>query len=386
MGRSPLQWSLPLCVTDGRLRQRRHRASGLSVVGEAAIVVVEVLAVLGGALVAAWVVSSAVRTVVMPRPERVWLTMALFELARRSAGAVAARVKAPDRRHRVLGAFGPAVLISLPLVWSLGLIASFAAIYWGLDVGSFADAVELSGSSLTTLGFVSAPTFAARLVAVVEALFGLAIVALMISFLPTIYGAFSRREIAVGRLTTRAGEPPDPVRFISRLAAIDRLHVVGERWEAWEDWFDELGETHTTFPALIYFRSAKADRSWLAAAEAVLDTAALLRAAQLVPSTGQADTMIRSGYLALRAIADFFGIEPEPEPHTAEMSVTRRDFDHVLAELTERGVAIEVDPAEAWLAFRGWRMNYDGAVCRLRERISDGPSHWSRRAGPAIES
>ncbi len=102
---------------------------------------------------------------------------------------------------------------------------------------------------------------------------GLAIVALLISFLPTLYGAFSRREVAVGRLTTRAGEPPNPVEFITRLDAIGQLAHVGDRWEEWEDWFVELGETHTTFPALIYFRSAKPDRSWVSAAEASLDTA-----------------------------------------------------------------------------------------------------------------
>ena len=58
---------------------------------------------------------------------------------------------------------------------------------------------------MTTLGFVAAPTFETRLIAGIEAMFGVALVALMISFLPTIYGTFSRREIAVGRLTTRAG-------------------------------------------------------------------------------------------------------------------------------------------------------------------------------------
>jgi hypothetical protein len=129
-----------------------------------------VVAVVAGIVGAAWFVTSAVRTVVMPRPERVWLTMTSFEIARRASRAVAGRIADPVRRHRVLGAFAPSVLISLPLIWAVGLVASFAAIYWGLDVGSFADAVELSGSSLTTLGFVAAPTFATRLIAILEAL------------------------------------------------------------------------------------------------------------------------------------------------------------------------------------------------------------------------
>jgi len=104
----------------------------------------------------------------------------------------------------------------------------------------------------------------------------------MISFLPSIYGTFSRREIAVGRLTTRAGEPPNPVEFIVRLHAIGRLAHIGDRWEEWEDWFVELGETHTTFPALVFFCSARPERNWLSAAEAALDTAAI--AAILAPT------------------------------------------------------------------------------------------------------
>ncbi|MDH3755787.1 MAG: hypothetical protein OEU32_18145, partial [Acidimicrobiia bacterium] len=284
------------------------------------------------------------------------------------------------RRHRVLGAFAPAVLIALPVMWSLGLILSFTAIFWGLDVGSLARSIELSGSSLTTLGFVTAPTFGTRIVAVVEAMLGVALVALMISFLPTIYGTFSRREIAVGRLTTRAGVPPDPVVFITRLVAIDRLRQVDERWSDWEDWFDELGETHTTFPALVYFRSARPGRSWLAAAEVALDTAAILRATDLTPQTGQADTMIRSGCIALRAIADYYRVQPERDPGDgADLSVAQADFDHMLDVLDDGSIPGGLDRDVAWRAYRGWRVNYDNAVCGLRARIGDGPSHWDMR-------
>ena len=344
------------------------------------------IVVVVGAVAAVWIVTSAVRTVVFPRPERVWLTSTAFELARRLSHVVAGRAGSPERRHRVLGTFAPAVLISLPLLWSIGLMASFTAVYWGIDGGSVREAIELSGSSLTTLGFIAAPTFAMRLVAILEALLGLAIVALMISFLPTIYGTFSRREIAVGRLTTRAGEPPDPVTFISRVFAVGRLDHIDERWEDWEDWFDELGETHTTFPALIYFRSARPARSWLGAAEAALDTAALLLATDIAPMTGRADTMLRSGFLALRGIADHYGIEPEQNPdEMSALSVSQADFDRLLAELSDQGVAVGTEPDEAWEAYRGWRVNYDNSVCGLRTLIGDGASHWTRRQLPPVD-
>lgn len=337
--------------------------------------VANIFAVLIGITGTVWILWSVVRTVVIPRPERVWLTASAFELTRVLARHLTGRLSR-ERRHQVLGAFAPTVLISLPLVWSSGLIISFAAIFWGLDVGSAADALELSGSSLTTLGFVTAPTFTTRLLAILEALMGLAIVALMISFLPTLYGAFSRREIAVGRLTTRAGEPPSPVEFISRLNVIGQLDHVGDRWEEWEDWFVELGETHTTFPPLIYFRSARPDRSWVSAAESALDTAAVLSALGLDDGTGRADTMIRSGYLALRSVADFYRI-PTERQDVAGLSVNQADFDTKLDELGQAGISFTVDRDTAWAAFAGWRLNYDQAICGLRNLVWDVPTHWN---------
>ena len=336
-----------------------------------------ILAVIVGGVGIGWVLTSAIRTVVIPRPERVWITTTSFELARRAANALAKRVS-PRRRHAILGTFAPTVLITLPLIWSFGLIGFFASIYWGADIGSIQESIELSGSALTTLGFASAPSFGTRLLVIAQGLIGLAIVALMISFLPSLYGTFSRREIAVGRLMTRAGSPPTPVTFVARLHEIGRLQHIGERWQDWEDWFVELGETHTSFPALIYFRSASPQRSWITAAETALDTAALVSAADLAPSSGQADTMIRSGYLALRSIADFYRIEPERNPGDFEaISVDRSDFESALDELEAAGLPATGDRNAAWVAFAGWRVNYDRSICGLRDLIGDIPSCWT---------
>ena len=348
-------------------------------------VIWRIVAVVLGAIGVVWVWVSVIRTVVIPRPERVWLTTSSFDLARRAARTLSGRF-GHNRRNRILGAFAPTVLISLPLIWSLWLIGSFAAIFWGLEEGSVSDAVVLSGSSLATLGFAGGPTLAAQLLSVAEALLGLAILALMISFLPTLYGTFSRREVAIGKLTTRAGQPPHPVEFLSRLNAIGQLEHVGDHWAEWEDWFVELGETHTTFPALIYFRSAHPDRSWLTAAETALDSAALIRSIDLAIDAGQADTMIRSGYLALRSIADFYDIPAEREPDRLDdLSVTRHDFEAMVDDLEAAGIVVSVDRDEAWIAFAGWRVNYDRSVCGLRELVWDLPSHWDR-AGATSQS
>ena len=90
--------------------------------------IVGVLGVTG----AAWFLISAVRTMVIPRPEHVWITTSAFNLARRFSHWRATRTDDEHRRHRILGAFAPIVLISLPLMWSVGVIVSFSGIFWAL--------------------------------------------------------------------------------------------------------------------------------------------------------------------------------------------------------------------------------------------------------------
>ena len=323
-----------------------------------------------------WILVSIVRSVVIPRPERVWLTSMMFSLSRTVTHAVGSKLP-PRLKHKVLGAFAPTVLIMLPFVWSIGMILAFALLYWGVGVGSWQMSLEFSGSSMTTLGFVPAPNAAARVLAVLEALFGLGIIALMISFLPALYGTFSRREIAVGKLTTRAGAPPNPVTFLKRLHEIDRLHHIDESWGEWEDWFVELSETHTSFPALVYFRSAKPDRSWLRAAETALDTAALVRSLDMPGASGEADLLIRSGSRALRNIADFYRIEPELEvADYAKLSVDQSQFDAVIETLVSAGVLGWSIPPDAWEKFAGWRINYDRAIVGLEHLVEDLPGFW----------
>ena len=69
--------------------------------------------------------------------------------------------------------------------------------------------------------------------------------------------------------------------------------------------------------------SPQADHSWVTAAGAVLDGAALTISSIDVPHDVQADICIRAGYLSLRRIAEAFGIGYERRP-----SARRPDLDH----------------------------------------------------------
>jgi hypothetical protein len=149
----------------------------------------------------------------------------------------------------------------------------------------------------------------------------------------------------------------------NRLHGLDRL---SELWPDWELWFTEIEESHTSLAALVFFRSPKPDRSWVTAAGAVLDAAALTNAALDIPHDLRADLTIRAGFLALRSIADFFAVQYNPNPRATDtISISRAEFDEALDRMAAAGVPLKPDRDRAWRDFAGWRVNYDRVLVAL---------------------
>ena len=95
-----------------------------------------------------------------------------------------------EGRDRVMALYAPIGLLVLPLVWLTILLAAFAMMFHALGVSGYERSIEMSGSSVFTLGFVRPPDFESMLLAFIEAASGLALLATLIAYLPTIYGAF----------------------------------------------------------------------------------------------------------------------------------------------------------------------------------------------------
>ena len=155
--------------------------------------------------------------------------------------------------------------------------------YWALGVGSVIGALQLSGSSLFTLGFAPPHGVWMSALALSEAMLGLIMVALLIAYLPTMYAAFSRREQAVNMLEVRAGSPPSALEMLMRFNRIQGLEQLADYWRTWEGWFADIEESHSTLAALVFFRSPRSDVSWVTAAGTVLDAASLTLSAVDVP-------------------------------------------------------------------------------------------------------
>jgi hypothetical protein len=207
---------------------------------------------------------------------------------------------------------------------------------------------------------------------------GLTLLALFIAYLPSLYAGFQRRERGVSKLEVRAGQPPTGVYLIELAWNVGRLENLRELWAGWEDWFVDLDESHSSFPALVFFRSVHPDQSWITTAGAILDGASLFASSVDVPRQPEPEFMIRSGYLALRHLADFFQIPVDHDPRPDDpISITREEYDVAYLRLLEAGVPVKPDRERAWRDFAGWRVNYDAALIGLA-RLTMAPfAPWS---------
>ena len=323
-------------------------------------------------------VSSAIRTFVLPRSAPDTVVRLLFQSLRRLFGLAMRPARTYEQRDRIMALFGPLGLLMLLPTWLIMIATGYMGMFWALGSASWYEAFKISGSSLLTLGFATADSVPLALLEFSEATLGLIMVALLIAYLPTIYSAFAKRESAVSMLEVRAGSPPSAVELIERYQRLHGLDRLGPLWEQWEIWFAELEESHTSLAALVFFRSPKPQQSWVTAAGAVLDAAALVNAAVDVAHDLQADLTIRAGFLALRSIADFFGItyDPAPKP-TDSISISRAEFDAAWQHLAERGVPLKPDRDQAWASFSGWRVNYDRVLVALAHITMAPHAPWS---------
>lgn len=350
---------------------------GRTILGD--VQLLQLIALIAGVLLVLRALLSTIRTFVVPRPTNDRIARMVFLSVRRAFDLVAARLGSYERRDRLMSYFGPSALVALPLAWLVAVAAGYTLIFWALGSGSIEQAILDSGSSLLTLGFARPPELGSDIVAFSEAVIGLGMVALLIAYLPTIYAAFSRRELLVRQLETRADAPPSPIVLVARLHQLGGLDDMHELWEHWERWFAELEETHTSLTVLVHFRSQHPDRSWVNAAGAVLDTASLVRSSIAIPVDAHSELMIRAGCVALQRITGVFHLPFDPAPRPdGPIRIDRDTYEMFLDQLAAGGVPLKPDRDAAWRDFRAWRIQYDEVLARLEELTVSPPPWWSR--------
>jgi hypothetical protein len=350
------------------------------------MIVLRIAVGLAGAGIVVWAGQQAIRTFVVARAATVPLSRRIFIATRRIFHAAVRLAGATDdraRRDAIMAHWAPLSLLTLPAAWLAFSMAGYALIFWAANHEGVANAIEVSGSSLLTLGFAAPGGLGPDLIAFSEAAVGVALLAIVIAYLPTIYGAYSRRELVVAMLDARAGSPPSAIQLLLLHHRYGGLDHLDPKWEVWEQWVVDIGETHMTYPVLPFFRSATPDHSWITAVAALLDAANLRLSAIALPGGGNVDAWmyLTAATRVVRDIAGFFLLVVE---HDGNHKVTRAEFDAALDELTVAGLPLESDWDLIWERFAARRALYEPAVLGLATLVDAAPAPWSSDRSPPL--
>lgn len=335
------------------------------------------LVALGGALLVFLIVLDAFEAVVLPRrvSRSVRLSGILFE-ALWAAWRLGVRVVTnPRRRESFLSLYAPLSLVLLLAMWAAGMIVGFGLMHWGLGAhlsvpdGStgFVTALYFSGTTFFTLGLgdISPTSPAGRLLTVIEAGMGFALLALAIAYLPVFYQAFARRETEVSMLDEWAGSPPTAGTLLSRLGQWRDLEPLNGFLSRWERWTADIMESHISYPILAGFRSQHGNQSWLAGLTAILDTSALV----LVGIDGLAQHNAWLTFaIARHALVDLCQVLNTPPLLQGVDRLPPEDLARLRGVLAESGISLRSGPdADAKLA--EYRRMYEPYANALSRRL-----------------
>jgi hypothetical protein len=301
----------------------------------------------------------------------------IYRAAWRPWRALATRLS-ENAADTVLGFFGPLWVIGTLAVWTLGIVLGFACLFWAdgsalsLHGADFGDDLYYSAS-----GFFSAATSLdpsgtfGRMLQLAEAASGFAVLFVAIGYLPALYQAFSRREVAVSQLDPRAGSPPTAATLLLQAADRGRFDELGRYLAEWETWTAELMETHLAYPVLGYFRSQHVNQNWLASLTVVVDGCAFFLASTPDQAEGGAVLTFAIGRHALADLAHVSRVRLPADDHER---LTREQFDELHSRLAAAGIAL-VDPDDAWAHLAKLRRAYEpyarGLSTQLALRLPD---------------
>ena len=332
---------------------------------------IEIVAFVLGLLLLCVVFWDVFETIVVPRPTPGSLRLGRYIVKGSWRAVRAIGTRGDERRERLLGLYAPATTIALLVSWLGGLVVGYGLVLFAIrdelrpapvDLGT---AIYFGATSVLTLGFgdvvpVGGP---ARLVVTAAALSGLGTVALVVTFLFSLFGSYQRREVAVVTLQAKAGAPPSAVVLLESLARLELVDHLPDFFGGWERWIAEVLDSHVAYPLLGYFRSSHDEVSWISALGTVLDTASLvLTTIEGVPR-GQAELAKKMGAHLVEDITNL-GFRAQGTD-----GVDRDSFDAVHGRLAAAGYQL-VPAEQAWPAFNRARSTY-------AERLDAMAAYWA---------
>ncbi len=347
----------------------------------------DVFAIITGIVILLSVLLDAFETVVLPRRVRRMFRISTWFYRNTWVpwARLASHIPSQNRRESFFGYFGPLSLIVLLGLWACSLIFGFALLQYGggehLSTGNEPITFRLllyhSGETFFTLGYgdiVPASGFS-RALSVGEAFMGFAFLGVVIGYLPTIYSAFSRREIEISLLDARAGSPPSAVELLARAATSPDQRTLNQLFRDWERWAAEVLESHLSYPVLSFYRSQHSNQSWLGALTVVLDATALVIAGIDGVNSEQAKWTFK---MARHAVVDLAQVVQARHDPDAPERLSSEDLALIRNQLAEKGLRLRTD-AEAETKLAQVRMQYEPYAVAMARNLYITLPPWIRR-------
>jgi hypothetical protein len=299
-------------------------------------------------------------TVVVPRPTPGWFRIGRYLVRGSWRVLLALRDGRSGRSYdRILGLFAPAASIALLISWLTALILGYGLIFFALRDELRPVQADLGGTtyyaatSVVTLGYgdIVAVGGVARFFSLIAGISGLGAVALVVTFLFSLFGSYQRRESKVVALQAAAGAPPSAVALLETYAQLRLVGRLPEFFYEWEEWAVEVLDSHIAYPLLGFFRSSHDNLSWISALGTVLDTASLVLTTICEVPRGEAKLFKRVG---THLVEDIYNLGFRDGDGA---TLQRADFDAACARLEAAGYRLEPRD-QAWPAFELARATY----------------------------
>lgn len=346
-----------------------------------------VLALLVGLVVTFETFGSVVQTVIVPRATTSRISAVLAVGVQGGLGRLARTRSDFLRRDEILAQGAPLFLVLRLVVWIGLLVGGFTLLFWGSGTATPAEAVRLSASSILPLGLTHASSGLETAIAFLESAAGVIVVALQISYLPSLYSSFNRRETLVTMLDSSSGSPPWGPEILARHALIDNQDHLAALYHDWEQWAADITESHTSYSTLLYFRSPEPRTSWVLALLACLDAAAMQLSLNPLTAPAAARPFLRMGIVCLRSLARVSNIPYRSDPMPDDpVELTYEEFEEAVSRVLQVGWVPERTTAEAWPHFRGWRVNYEAIAYQMAALVDAPPGPWSGSRKGRLES
>lgn len=352
-----------------------------------------ILSVIVGCLLVLAVLADVVNTLVTTTRSsgRYWLTVLFYTRAWRLVRAIGGRMS-DEGKERLYGLFAPLSVIGMLAIWVTLQVFGFGLIWWGLDgidgAGSFGDSLYYSGVVYFTLGFGEiVPSDAVpRAGALFEAFSGVLTTALVIGYLPALYGAYSQREQKLLTLDDGTEERMTPTNLVMARCPNADPREMDAFFGEWEAWAAQVMETHTTFRMLTLFRSQHPGQNWITALGVVMDAALHIEMME-GGHGGPAYWFLRRGTRLLQMQTE--GIDLEAK--TSEMQAAFDDdgenrFLHPLYDsLSEHGFPMRPYD-EAFAATQVLREKYAPAMEQMIDILDAPRGFWGHAIGHRLDT